>query len=254
MTDTLTILAPDRPITVADVMSRQIEFEWFAITPEGITFRPETPEDAWTELMRSLFNAHAATDESLARIKTRIGDACNFGESMYGERWAQVLPEVRAHFGITPKATSTLMWICRNVSPERRRVDTLTLTHLEIVAKLTPEEQEKWLSKAEQGQWTTETLKEEVKAVHGKPRVPAAAPAAVDPDEEKIEESTAIAAIATLNAFFRQQEAELGKANEWSKRQRDKYAAGMKTLAKVARRLNAKAKPIEQPEPETVEA
>lgn len=253
MTDTLTIFVPYRQLTVADAMAQQIAFEFFELNEKGATFKPETPENVWGELMVASFTAHDTLEEKLALVKTRIADGCNFGEAVYGERWSQVLPAIRAHYGITEKKLSTLMWIFRNVAPERRRLHTLTITHLEIVAKLTPEEQEKWLSKAEKEEWTTQTLKDEVKAVHGKPRVTAPSHDPEDEDEEEVTEGQANEALATATRFFRQMEKAHGSSQNWSGREKDKWKPVLKKLAGVARRLNAKSKPVTAPE-EPVEA
>lgn len=106
--------------------------------------------------------------ESLCRmfgsLRTRtswwIGDLLNFGEGVYGERYAQGIEE----FGLSYETLVKYAYVSRNVARRRRRTS-LSFSHHALVAKLDPDEQERWLKLAASEGWSTRELGERVTAI-----------------------------------------------------------------------------------------
>jgi hypothetical protein len=87
-----------------------------------------------------------------------VGDTLNYGEDMYGEDFAQVFAG-----GLSDQTVQNYRSVCRRVPREVRRVDALSFSHHEIVAKMEPEEQAYWLNLAAEEGYTREELRASVK-------------------------------------------------------------------------------------------
>ncbi|MDR7492250.1 MAG: LmbU family transcriptional regulator [Armatimonadota bacterium] len=125
-----------------------------------VIFDPALPYEAWEELGRAL-GAMARTN------RWWLGDWLLAGEDLYGEEASQAL-ESRYEQGerVTGLAYETLTnyaWVCRQVPPERRRPSLSFSAHAEV-ASLEPDEQERWLSLAEEQGWSSAELRRALRA------------------------------------------------------------------------------------------
>ena len=87
-----------------------------------------------------------------------MGDWLNYMESVFGEEWAQLIPDVGREEG-------TLMnykWVARAVHPDVREKRLPFSIHA-IVARLTPDLQAMWLERAMEGGWSCAQLTKEMK-------------------------------------------------------------------------------------------
>lgn len=94
-----------------------------------------------------------------------LGDWCNFGETKYGEKYSQALDCSKFDYGTLRNAA----WVCKHVPIERRNSNLFFGHHYEV-AKLEPELQLEYLSKAEVNGWSVRQLRQCVKGfVNGEP-------------------------------------------------------------------------------------
>lgn len=86
-----------------------------------------------------------------------IGDLLNYGERIHGEMYTQVETLTK----ISPETLIRYKHVSLRVAPERRYpTDVLHWGHHAEVAKLTPDEQSKWLERAVKEGWTIAELKD----------------------------------------------------------------------------------------------
>jgi hypothetical protein len=88
-----------------------------------------------------------------------IGDLILYAETTFGEEAYQL----DGALGRSPDTLRRWAWVARAVPPVRRRTS-LSFTHHEKVAKLSPAEQAAWLDRAEEGRWATDELGTELRA------------------------------------------------------------------------------------------
>ena len=140
-------------------MSNLIRLEWLpdtvVISTTGVAFKGDLPFELWSELMGTLSKLEVAAQWA-------IGDALNYGESRYGEKYTQAI-EVT---GLGYQALANYSWVARSV-PHDIRNPNLSWTHHRAVSKLSVDEQKAMLAQAEEGDWTVDML---LDAIRGKPR------------------------------------------------------------------------------------
>lgn len=90
-----------------------------------------------------------------------IGDWLRYGENRFGETSAQAVDLT----GLELSTVTAARWVSERVAPSRR-LPSLSWSHHREVAALEPDEQTRWLVKAEEEGWNRQQLRE---AVHGKP-------------------------------------------------------------------------------------
>lgn len=109
------------------------------------------------------FDRYEALGTFLGAMKRRtswwIGDWLNFGEGVYGERFAQAA----AATGLNEQTLLHYQFVCRNV-PDSRRVAALAFGVHALVARLEPREQSYWLKQAARKDWGEKDLREAMKA------------------------------------------------------------------------------------------
>lgn len=116
--------------------------------------------DQWSRLMEVLSKMDTA-------FQFALGDALNYGEKRYGERYTQAIDCTGREY----QSLANYAWVSKSVPPEVR-VSGLSWTHHRIVARLEPSEQAVLLQRAAAEQWTASALQE---TVSGKPVVSKAA-------------------------------------------------------------------------------
>ena len=91
-----------------------------------------------------------------------LGDWLNYGERIYGETYAQAVEST----GMKVQLLMNYKSVARRV-PISCRKENLTWTHHEIVSRLDPSEQERWLSQAEAEEWSSKELREALRSEGG---------------------------------------------------------------------------------------
>jgi hypothetical protein len=90
-----------------------------------------------------------------------IGDYLNSGERAYGEKYSQAVDQKQAD------RWKNYAWVSRSVEKSLRK-DILSYKHHEVVARLKPLQQAKWLNDAIENKWAVHTLREKI-ALSGEP-------------------------------------------------------------------------------------
>ncbi|WP_228122204.1 LmbU family transcriptional regulator [Saccharothrix syringae] len=88
-----------------------------------------------------------------------LGDWLVYGADHYADRYQRVLKTV----GLSYKTLRNYSWVSRRFPLERRRSG-LSFQHHAELASLPDEEQEKWLTRSEEGGWSTKQLRAQVRA------------------------------------------------------------------------------------------
>lgn len=98
-----------------------------------------------------------------------VGDWLNFGEGLFGEESAQGVDDQQSRYDIAKRITpvdqgrlQNIRSVCGRVAASRRRVE-LTFSHHEEVAALDADDQNVWLQRAIDAQWTKAELRQAIK-------------------------------------------------------------------------------------------
>ena len=126
------------------------------VSATHIVLRPDLSFAEWEDALRWL--------GTVARgVQFWVGDALNYGEHAFGEKYAQAID-------VTGLSVQTLMnwaWVAANVAPVRRSAE-LSWSHHLAVAALEPGSQSELLGNARAGGWSSRELKAQVAQVAGK--------------------------------------------------------------------------------------
>lgn len=219
---------PDIPASIMD----QGEFRYWTTTDKGVVFRPDVPQDVWESATKDIVDMFEQSHELHARSMFMLGDALRFGEDKFGESYAQAIDATRAVMRLKMKTIENAAWIASKIPAELRR-DTLSLTHHEIVAKLSVDEQREFLDRAENEGLSTQELKKAVQERHPKPSKPTEPD---EPVEREITEQEALDALETVLAYLTEAEdAEPFKA--WAPVRKVRWIPGMTEVAQFAKRF-----------------
>lgn len=150
-----------------DSILTQGDFLFHTATENGIVFKTDCPRDHWLDVVQRLTEMHESSGRLHFRSICILADALNFGESAYGEEYAQAIDETRKWMQVSSKTIHNAMWVMKHIPASRRR-ELLTLSHHEQVAALPPDEQDELLGQAEEGNMTVAELKKLVMARHPK--------------------------------------------------------------------------------------
>lgn len=123
------------------------------VTYEGMALRPKR-ELAFQEAQYVLDTLYGTFERS----QFYMGDLLNFCKSTMGEAYAQLIDETKYSI----KTLQNFMWVASRVVADSRW-DTLTFDHHASVARLDPDEQDRWLNMAAEGSWSARRLREELK-------------------------------------------------------------------------------------------
>ncbi|QIS10058.1 LmbU family transcriptional regulator [Nocardia arthritidis] len=83
-----------------------------------------------------------------------LGDWLVYGKSHYADRYEAGIKAA----GLQYQTLRNYAWVARRFEPSRRR-STLSFQHHAEVASLQPDEQDMWLDRADQEEWTTKKLR-----------------------------------------------------------------------------------------------
>jgi hypothetical protein len=108
------------------------------------------------------FQSWERAGEQIARIVSSsawcLGDWIIVGQSRFADRYKQVIEAV----GLDYQTIRNYAWVARRFELSRRR-DTLSFQHHAEVAALPPAEQDYWLDRAEDRDWSRNRLREELR-------------------------------------------------------------------------------------------
>lgn len=93
-----------------------------------------------------------------------VGDWSNYGESRYGESHAEAIALTGLDYG----TVRNCKYVAGQIELSRRR-DNLTWSHHAEVAPLDPDEQDEWLTRADENHWTRQQLREWIKGAKSLP-------------------------------------------------------------------------------------
>lgn len=126
---------------------QQGEFEYWTTTPTGINFLPSTPEELWCSFTENLCRMIGRTEETLASMYFRIGDALRFGEAQFGENHSQAIELTKGWLKLSESRISNIVGVCRAIPLENRHF-VVSQSHYEAVQSLDPTAQAEVLQKA----------------------------------------------------------------------------------------------------------
>lgn len=154
-------------MTELERLAGQISIPGVELSLTGAVFTdPNLAFDDFERLLKGAGNLHTAA-------KWVIGDALNFAEKVFGERYAQAMDVT----GLSYSALSGYAYVCDRIATCRRRQN-LRFSHHAEVAPLEPAAQDEWLDKTEANGWTVADLRErlrEIKPPRRQPSLPATA-------------------------------------------------------------------------------
>src|SRR5438093_10195233 len=128
----------------------------------SLRFDPKIPEEIFLKALRELLHAHT-------RVQFYLGDAINFASHRWRHgRYIHFLRES----GYSYPRLRVFSWVAHHVPPERRCPELAYGFH-EEVARLTPEEQIRFLDTAVRNRWSTKEFRRYIQ-LSGK--LPAKAP------------------------------------------------------------------------------
>jgi hypothetical protein len=103
-----------------------------------------------------------------------LGDWLVYGKDQYSDRYQRGIAAV----GLQYQTLRNYAWVARRFPLNRRRAG-LTFQHHSELASLLPEQQDKWLDRAEQENWTTKQLRSALRLARRR-AVPGQAPAEIE--------------------------------------------------------------------------
>jgi hypothetical protein len=122
---------------------------------QALELAPGTTFERWVEIGSMLGRISRA-------MPWLIGDWIEYGESRYGEKYAQALDAT----GLDYSTLSNYAYVCRRIEPSRRREHLSFSVHAEV-ASLPPDEQDRWLDRAEQEGLRTRDVRASLQAIRG---------------------------------------------------------------------------------------
>lgn len=151
----------EQSVIEADTLETVRLGDHFKITPQGlfVSGRPSIDQfESLGETLRTL-------DKS---VKFAVFDYFREVEERFGERGSQLIDASKW----SEETLRVYRWTYKKVPQAVRRMDKLTMSHHQVVAKLTPKEQKKWLDRAAEGDeragvaepWSVSHLKSAVRA------------------------------------------------------------------------------------------
>jgi hypothetical protein len=123
-----------------------------ALTPTHLDLseRPELGIDTFSAIARFASQVHDGS-------KFWTGDLLLEAEARWGEAGYQVSAATQR----SERTLQNWVWVCSKVAPSRRRAG-LTFTHHYLVAALAPQDQRRWLERAESEKWNSVELRQAI--------------------------------------------------------------------------------------------
>jgi hypothetical protein len=122
-----------------------------SVTDVGLQFNHDIEYDQWLRLMATLQQLSDA-------FQFAIGDALNYGQKRYGEKYAQAMDAT----GCAYQSLANWSWVASNV-PINNRVAGLSWTHHRVVARVGTEQQKLLLESAKTRRLSVSDFEKELK-------------------------------------------------------------------------------------------
>lgn len=113
----------------------------------NLEINPSTTFEEWQSLGMTLRSLEYM-------VKWWIADWLVFGDGKFGEMASQVMNDL----GYDYQTLANFKWVAGRIPVSRRR-ENLSFGHHVVVARFEPREQDHWLDKAEDGNWTRDELR-----------------------------------------------------------------------------------------------
>lgn len=101
------------PASNYDIVPAMPEDQYMVETPNGVQFKPNTPFEVWERYLHKLAQDYNA-------LRWRVGDALAFGETRYGEMYAQAVGMDGIN-GLSVSSLQKCVWVSRAIPPEDRQ-------------------------------------------------------------------------------------------------------------------------------------
>lgn len=118
----------------------------------ALTIPHDMPIDVWRNLGRQIF---VITDSS----GWWLGDWLIFGQANFPDRYKRAIAETSLDY----QTLRNYAWVARQFAPERRH-ERLSFQHHAEVASLDTDQQDLWLTRAEQFTWSRNELRRQIRA------------------------------------------------------------------------------------------
>lgn len=143
----------------------------FIATRTGLVVNTEEPMpfEVWQAYMLALQRVESA-------IQWVLGDAINYGQGAFGEKYSQALEQTQYRY----QTLANVAFVASRVKFSRRR-ENLSFSHHSEVAALEPAEQDFWLSRAEAEGLSTRELRRQIRE-HKRQKLIAEGLAALPPE------------------------------------------------------------------------
>ena len=125
-------------------------FKKFKLTRTGLVFSDELSFDECENVLKVFRGFNDASMWAL-------GDLLRHSELAHGEKYTQLLEETEYEEGTLKNA----QWVANAIDIDRRH-EKLSFSHHKVVAPCKPAQQDKWLERAEEGNWSVKKLKDMV--------------------------------------------------------------------------------------------
>ncbi len=165
MTDALATSEEETQIEETKTLSFEEIRKKHRITEIGLEIKEALDYEEWEDLRDLFMFWHGA-------VGFILGDWLNYGETTYGEKYAQALLESERDYG----TLRNYAFVCARIERQRRRAE-LTFSHHQEVSGLEPHVQDELLAKAVKEKWTTRDMRKAVSDLRvgeGKKALPAA--------------------------------------------------------------------------------
>jgi len=123
----------------------------------GLVFPPSLNFEDWAQ-------AGAKIADVIDSFAWCMGDWLVYGQDKFDDRYADAMAAV----GLDYQTLRNYAWVARKVELPRRR-ESLSFQHHAEVARLFPEEQDRWLTRAVENRWSRNQLRRHLRSEAGKP-------------------------------------------------------------------------------------
>jgi len=125
-----------------------LELGAFRLTAVGLTVKGAPSFDEWEKCGAWLKRVEGS-------VQWWLGDWLNYGEAKYGEKYSQALEATDAEQG----TLENYSYVAQNIQISRRREDVSFSVHSEVARLPTAREQDRWLKRAAEEQWSVALLR-----------------------------------------------------------------------------------------------
>ena len=126
------------------------------VTASGLWLKDTLPMEEWEKIGLHLKKIGGA-------VQLWLGDWLNFGERAYGEKYSQALEGT--HYEL--QSLQAFASMAKRTENTRKKLDTypsLLAGHWDLIADRPEQEQEKWVKKTADNNWTIKELREAIRA------------------------------------------------------------------------------------------